>query len=69
MYTGWKEENGGFKRIEGWIRTLITFCGGTLVLGLATVRYIDKAVTASEQRTEQRIYNLKLTMDLAVHIN
>ena len=29
--------NAGFQRVEGWIKTLVTFGVGTVTLGLGTV--------------------------------
>ncbi|KAF8477594.1 hypothetical protein BDZ91DRAFT_778626 [Kalaharituber pfeilii] len=61
----------GFKRIEGWIKTVVTFGVGKVILGLGTLSYnvmiynvsvnsemktyIEKAITASEEKTKATI--------------
>lgn len=88
----------GFNRIKAWIKTVVIFGGGTVLLGLGAVRspadsgfpsysthiykvmvhnvatnkemkthikhVVEKAIPTSEQKTEAKLDNLKLSIEL-----
>ena len=50
----------GFKRIEGWIKTIVTFGVGTVTLGLGTVRFpVDCGFATCSANTSASIASLQ----------